>query len=147
MKKTLNNSETSCVYVIRDDDEYLLNEENKIKERWKNYFESVFACKDTVADDKLTAIVCMIDDGNENEITMDEVMKELKLMKVGKAVGYDGGSSEMLRGDGGIVASLLYQLFNKYWKAIGYLTTDVKQSLYLSIKGKVHGVFVQITAL
>ncbi|GBP43766.1 hypothetical protein EVAR_28941_1 [Eumeta japonica] len=42
----------------------------------------------------------MIDDGNESEITTDEIMKALKRMKVGKAVGYDRVSSEMLRGGG-----------------------------------------------
>ncbi|GBP66754.1 hypothetical protein EVAR_28621_1 [Eumeta japonica] len=33
------------------------------------------------------------------------------------AFGYDRDSSEMLRGSGGIVASLLYRLFNKCWKS------------------------------
>ncbi|GBP67177.1 hypothetical protein EVAR_42056_1 [Eumeta japonica] len=61
--------------------------------------ECVKRRKNTVADDKLTATECMIYDGNESEITMDEVMKELKLMKVGKAPGYDRLSSEMLRRD------------------------------------------------
>ncbi|GBP63058.1 hypothetical protein EVAR_87430_1 [Eumeta japonica] len=61
--------------------------------------------------------VYMIDDGNKREITMDEIMKALKRMKVGKAAGYDRVSSEMLRGNGDIVASLLYQLFNKCWKS------------------------------
>ncbi|GBP15970.1 hypothetical protein EVAR_12550_1 [Eumeta japonica] len=49
--------------------------------------------------------------------TMDEIMKAIKRMKVGKAAGYDRVSSDMLRGLGDIVASLLYQLFNKYWKS------------------------------
>ncbi|GBP80738.1 hypothetical protein EVAR_89315_1 [Eumeta japonica] len=37
-------------------------------------------------------------------------------MEVGKAAGYNRVSSEMLRGGAGIVASLLYQLFEKCWK-------------------------------
>ncbi|GBP92231.1 hypothetical protein EVAR_64414_1 [Eumeta japonica] len=69
---------------------------------------------DTVADDNVTATEYMIDDGNESEITMNEIMKALKRMKVGKAAGYDELLSEMLRGGGDIVASVLYQLFNKY---------------------------------
>ncbi|GBP71728.1 hypothetical protein EVAR_33141_1 [Eumeta japonica] len=48
---------------------------------------------------------------------MDDVMKALKHMKVEKAAGYDRVLSEMLRGGGGAVASLLYQLFNKCWKS------------------------------
>ncbi|GBP93647.1 hypothetical protein EVAR_66716_1 [Eumeta japonica] len=66
-----------------------------------------------VADGNVTAVVCMIDDGKESEIKMDEIMKALKRMKLAKAAGFDRASSEMLRNGGGIVASLLYQLFNK----------------------------------
>ncbi|GBP20598.1 hypothetical protein EVAR_93712_1 [Eumeta japonica] len=117
VKKTRNNSETSCIHVIRDDNGHLLNEENNVKERWKNYFKSIFACEDTVVDDNITATEYMIVDGNESEITMDEIMKALKRMKVRKIAEYYRVSPEMLRGDEGIVASLLYQLFNKGWKS------------------------------
>ncbi|GBP11106.1 hypothetical protein EVAR_79765_1 [Eumeta japonica] len=72
---------------------------------------------DTVANDSVITTECTIDDGNESEITMDEIMKALKRMKVGKAAGCDKVSSEMLRGGGGIVASLLYQFFNKCRKS------------------------------
>ncbi|GBP88128.1 hypothetical protein EVAR_63936_1 [Eumeta japonica] len=48
---------------------------------------------------------------------MDEVIKALKRINAGKFVGYDRVSSEMLRGSGGIVASLLYHLFNKFWRS------------------------------
>ncbi|GBP43381.1 hypothetical protein EVAR_34297_1 [Eumeta japonica] len=89
LKKAQINSEASCIHVIRDGDERLLNEENNMKERWKNYFESVFACEDKVADNNVTGIEYMINDGNENEIMVDEIVKSLKRMKVGKAAGYD----------------------------------------------------------
>ncbi|GBP52396.1 hypothetical protein EVAR_4679_1 [Eumeta japonica] len=79
--------------------------------------ESIFACGDTVADDNVTATEYMIDDGNESEITMDEIMKALKRTKVGKAAVYDRVSSEMLRGGGCIMGSLLHQFFNKCWKS------------------------------
>ncbi|GBP58641.1 hypothetical protein EVAR_38880_1 [Eumeta japonica] len=48
---------------------------------------------------------------------VDEIMKALRHMKVGIAVGYDRVSLEMLRGGGSILASLLYQFFNKCWKS------------------------------
>ncbi|GBP55009.1 hypothetical protein EVAR_34484_1 [Eumeta japonica] len=72
------------------------------KERWKNHIESVFACEDTAEDDIVTATEYMIDDGNESEITMDESIKALKRMKVGKATGYDRVWSEMLRDGRGV---------------------------------------------
>ncbi|GBP09577.1 Neurexin-4 [Eumeta japonica] len=49
VKKALNDSETLCMNVIRSNNECLLNEENHVKECWKNDFESVFACEDTVS--------------------------------------------------------------------------------------------------
>ncbi|GBP50110.1 hypothetical protein EVAR_17371_1 [Eumeta japonica] len=118
MKKAQNNSETLRIHVIRDDNGHLLNEENNVKAHWMNNFESIFTCKDTVAYDKVITTECTIDDRNESEIMMDEIMKALKRMKVGKAAGYDRVSSDMLRGGEDIVAcresaSLPYQLFNK----------------------------------
>ncbi|GBP34112.1 hypothetical protein EVAR_28246_1 [Eumeta japonica] len=86
--------------------------ENIVKERWNNYFESIFPCKDTVADDYVTATENMIDDGKDSKITMDEIMRALKCMKFGRAARYDRVSLEMLRGGGGIVARQLHQLFS-----------------------------------
>ncbi|GBP08001.1 hypothetical protein EVAR_78124_1 [Eumeta japonica] len=93
--------------------EHFLNKENNMKELWKNHFGSVLACEDTVADGNVTATEYMIDDGNESEITMDEILKALKRTKVGKAAGYGRTSSEILRGGRDTVTSPLYQLFNK----------------------------------
>ncbi|GBP26569.1 hypothetical protein EVAR_86072_1 [Eumeta japonica] len=76
-----------------------------MNERWKNYFESVFSREDTVEDDNVTATEYMIDDENESEITMEKIVKALKRMKVGKAIGYHRVSSEMLRSCGSIMAS------------------------------------------
>ncbi|GBP20991.1 hypothetical protein EVAR_9565_1 [Eumeta japonica] len=66
VEKARNNSETSCIRVIRDDDGHLPNEEQNVKERWKYYFESVFVCEDTVADNNVTAPEYMIDDENDS---------------------------------------------------------------------------------
>ncbi|GBP81831.1 hypothetical protein EVAR_56301_1 [Eumeta japonica] len=63
---------------------------------------------DTIAEDNVIATEYMFDD--ENEITMDEIIKVLKRMKVGKATGYDRVSLEMLRGGGDIVANVLYHV-------------------------------------
>ncbi|GBP78872.1 hypothetical protein EVAR_61521_1 [Eumeta japonica] len=124
VKKARNNSETAFIHVIRDDDEHSLYEENNVKKHWTNYVESVFACEDTVADDNVTATEYMIDDEIESEITMDEIIKALKRMKVGKAAGYDRVSSKVLRGDEDIKASMLHQLFSKCWKSHSTVPND-----------------------
>ncbi|GBO99818.1 hypothetical protein EVAR_74223_1 [Eumeta japonica] len=43
----------------RNNDGHLLNEENNVKEHKKNYFESVFVCEDTDADDNVTAMAAL----------------------------------------------------------------------------------------
>ncbi|GBP25037.1 hypothetical protein EVAR_19517_1 [Eumeta japonica] len=58
-----------------------------------------FWTEDTVVDDNATATEYMIDDGNESEITLYEIVKAIKHMKVEKAAGYDRVSSKTLRGD------------------------------------------------
>ncbi|CAG4947222.1 unnamed protein product [Parnassius apollo] len=50
------------------------------------------------------------------EIRVDEIMKAMKSMKAGKAAGYDRVSLEMLRAGEGVVAGLLYTLFNMCWE-------------------------------
>ncbi|GBP52285.1 hypothetical protein EVAR_9197_1 [Eumeta japonica] len=112
-----------------------MNEESNVKERCKNYFENVFACEDTVADDNVTATEYMIDDGKESDITMDEIMKALKRLKVGKAAGYDRISLEILPRGGGISISL-YQLFKKCWKSHRILNGWCKAVIASLYKGK-----------
>ena len=52
---------------------------------------------------------------SEDEICMDEIVKAVNSMKLGKAVGYDRISAEMLKAGQGVVASQLYRLFNLCW--------------------------------
>ncbi|GBP75181.1 hypothetical protein EVAR_90350_1 [Eumeta japonica] len=108
--------------MIRDDDGHLLNEGSNVEESWKSYFECVFACEDTVGDDSVTATEYMTDDRNESDITVNDIMKALKRMKVRKAVGNDIVSSEMLRDSGKYSGKLAVSIFlTNARKAIGYL--------------------------
>ncbi|GBP59663.1 hypothetical protein EVAR_39819_1 [Eumeta japonica] len=66
---------------------------------------------------------------------MDEVVKAPKSTKFGKAAGYDKVSSEMLRCGGGIMASLLYQLFDQYWKSCRVLNGWCKAVIVLLYNG------------
>ena len=52
--------------------------------------------------------------GDDSEISMDEIVKALKGMKLDKYAGYDRASVEMLKA--GLVASLLNRLFNMCWR-------------------------------
>ncbi|CAK1586423.1 unnamed protein product [Parnassius mnemosyne] len=52
----------------------------------------------------------------DRDISIDEIMKAMKSMKAGKAAGYDRVSLEMLRAGEGVVADLMYTLFNLCWE-------------------------------
>ncbi|GBP66051.1 hypothetical protein EVAR_37699_1 [Eumeta japonica] len=67
----------------------------------------------------------------DNAILIKEIMKAIKRMKVGKATGYDRVLSGMLWDDG--VQWQASFLMNAA-KAVGYLMTGVRQTLYRSIK-------------
>ncbi|GBP79655.1 hypothetical protein EVAR_45764_1 [Eumeta japonica] len=76
---------------------------------------------------------------------MDRIMKVLKYTKVEVATGYDEASSEMLKSGGDIVAILLYQLFNKFWKSHRIPNDWCKAVIALLYKGKDLGRFVNKT--
>ena len=77
--------------VVRAEDGCLLSEECKVLERWKGYFESLFSSQDSMQGVGNWA-EASFDDPNsdvyeENEIKMDEIVRALRGMKVGKAAG------------------------------------------------------------
>ncbi|CAG9134602.1 unnamed protein product [Plutella xylostella] len=115
VRKARGKSENTNLDVIRDENGDVLNDENKILKRWKEYFESLFESTDcmTVSDVEVES-ERIVDE--ENKISMKEIMDALKIMKVGKSAGYDRVSLEMLRAGGGVAASELYQLFNECWR-------------------------------
>ncbi|KAG7301870.1 hypothetical protein JYU34_013269 [Plutella xylostella] len=67
---------------------------------------------------------------------MDEIMKAMKSMKVGKAAGYDRITMEMLRAGEGLVASLLWLFFNICWRR-GQVSGDWCRAVIVPLyKGK-----------
>ncbi|XP_048481496.1 uncharacterized protein LOC125489526 [Plutella xylostella] len=98
-------SEESKMNVVRDEDGCILNDETLVLKRWKEYFDvSEEASVSSTSDPSQ-------DKDSESEISMDEIMKAMKSMKVGKAAGYDRITMEMLRAGEGLVASLLWLFF------------------------------------
>ena len=47
---------------------------------------------------------------------MDEIVRSLRSMEVGKAAGYDKVSVEVLKSSDGVVASLLCLIFKMCWR-------------------------------
>ncbi|CAK1594698.1 unnamed protein product [Parnassius mnemosyne] len=99
--------------AIRDQNGCILNDEVLSLRRWKEYFESVFMSDETF---DLNEIEIPKEEEIDRDISIDEIMKAMKNMKAGKAAGYDRVSLEMLRAGEGVVADLLYTLFNLCWE-------------------------------
>ncbi|CAK1596230.1 unnamed protein product, partial [Parnassius mnemosyne] len=99
--------------AIRDQNGCILNDEVLSLRRWKEYFESVFMSDETF---ELNEIEIPKEEEIDRDISIDEIMKAMKSMKAGKAAGYDRVSLEMLRAGEGVVADLLYTLFNLCWE-------------------------------
>ncbi|CAG9108979.1 unnamed protein product [Plutella xylostella] len=136
VRKARGKSENTNLDVIRDENGDVLNDENKVLKRWKEYFESLFESTDcmTVSDVEVES-ERIIDE--EYKISMKEIMDALKRIKVGKSAGYDRVSLEMLRGGGGVAASELYQLFNECWRC-GTVPRDWCRTVIVPLyKGKV----------
>lgn len=90
----------------------VIEESKDVLKQWKEYFENLFERSDLKEEE--------VNDENESanvgEINMDEIVSAIKSLKVGKAAGCDRITTEMLTEGGGVIASLVYLIFNKYWR-------------------------------
>ncbi|CAK1597415.1 unnamed protein product [Parnassius mnemosyne] len=113
VRTTRGHSQQPRMNAIRDQNGCILNDEVLSLRRWKEYFESVFMSDETI---ELNEIEIPKEEEIDRDISIDEIMKAMKSMKAGKAAGYDRVSLEMLRAGEGVVADLLYTLFNLCWE-------------------------------
>ncbi|XP_061704212.1 uncharacterized protein LOC133515657 [Cydia pomonella] len=130
------NTQNSELNSIKDKNGRLVNEEECILKRWKEYFESLFDREEanTPISDLNESIEYVSE--NEDSISMDEIVKALKGMKSGKAAGYDKVSVEMLKAGQGIVATQMYRLFNMCFRT-GQVPRDWCKAVIVPLyKGK-----------
>lgn len=118
---------------VRDKNGRVLDNEKCVLMRWKEYFESLFDSTEERDDEDMQFLM------NESEkegISTDDIVSALKSMKSGKAAGYDRITVEMLKSGEGVVASLLYCLFNMCWKQ-GKVPSDWCKAVIVPLyKGK-----------
>ncbi|CAK1602027.1 unnamed protein product [Parnassius mnemosyne] len=111
IKTARGKSSTSELSTIRSQDGSIIKGEEYVLKRWKEYFESLFEREEVQVQHLPPSTETNIS-VDEYEISMDEIVKALKSMRLGKAAGYDRITVEMLRAGQGLVASQLYRLFN-----------------------------------
>ena len=82
----------------------------------------------------------------ENEIEMNEIVRALRIMKIGKAEGYDGVSVKMLKSGDGVVASLLCLVLICVGGTAVYRKTGARLLLFHYTREKDHSSSVKTIA-
>ena len=105
-----------CVsYTVKDKDNQLLTEPEKIAERWREYFygllnePNIQVTHDDFEDD-------FEEEEDEHPITMNEITAAINKMKNGKTPGEDGLPVEVLRAGGARVVEEMFKIFSTAYR-------------------------------
>ena len=119
----------------------LLSDEQRVNERWSDYFESLL----NVKDEREADVPCMgIVNGIRRErpveqkelLDIKEVRMAIKKLKNGKATGVDDIAGEMIKAGGEVMAEWLVRVLNICWKE-GRVPEDWRKAVIVPIyKGK-----------
>lgn len=106
---------------IKDENGKIITHEDKIMERWKQYFQKLLSSDDNyyerqtsrLAEETKKNIRETRKKENTHEITMDELEFAIRKMKIGKAPGHDNITSEMIKYAGEYGKEKLRLVLNK----------------------------------
>ena len=122
------NSGNVCITNKNGD---ILFEEKDLQERWCEYIGELF--------DDERGDLPNIEQLEGPTILEAEVEKVINSMKIGKAAGDDGVTTEMLQAIGSLGIARITQLCNKIYDT-GYMPDDLKQSTFIPIPKKARAV-------
>lgn len=122
--KSMRKQKECPLKFIYDKEKNLLTEPKKIMERWKEYFQELLETKEheeTVIDEeqeheRQDDLQRKKERKEEEEITMEELQKAIKKMKLGKAAGQDKIAPEMIKYMGRRAEKILLRIFQKAWQ-------------------------------
>ena len=98
--------------VIRDHEGNLVTRENKIKERWREYFDTLL----NIENDRDQLIECEANEGPIPNVSELEVKEALKQMKTGKSVGSSGISTDLIKGLKDIGVNMIKDTLEMIWR-------------------------------
>ena len=101
---------------IKDKDNKVLDKEEEVKQRWKDYYSELYNTPRQNDRTILEEIPPNINVDEEPEITREEVEKALNTLKNGKAAGPDGIPAELLKYGGQPMVDVMHKLMLKIWE-------------------------------
>lgn len=113
--KNLRNEKQNVNLGIKNNKGEILTDNNKIMERWREYFCSLLNT-DTDQNEHTSEETTETNPMDSREITHQELNEAIKKLKNGKAPGHDKITSEMIKQLGQTGKGLLLQLLNKTWE-------------------------------
>ena len=124
----------SSVNYLKDvDGTTVLSEPDRILERWKNHFETLFNNHSTTPADLLrNSPQAPTQHWRSEPPTLDELTKAMKRMKPGKAPGPDNVPFELLNSAGPAVKSRLMELLTQIWNS-DFFPTGFKNANIIAI--------------
>ena len=127
--KDLKCTKTAGLSTVKAEDGKILTESEEIKNRWKNYCESLYASQELVS---LRPVVCAPDE--EPDVLLSEVENTVRRMKNNKSPCANDIPSELLKCMDDVGIKLLNKLCNKIWQSLANRVEEISLS-YLAKEG------------
>ena len=107
---------TNKTSVIKDRDGTMITDAEKVKTRWKQYFEELYNDPNPVDESFLNNLDCNSDDEPTPNIMIEEVFGAIKRLKTSKAPGIDNITAEEIKAATECKGlQVVYQLCQKIW--------------------------------
>ena len=117
---------------IHDKNGEVLSEETEVIGRWKEHFEGLFQETDAPYHIRPGRGVAVVDD---LEITKEEVRRDVRRLKTGKAPRICGIVPEMLKAGGEVVVVWMTKVFNMVWRE-GVASGDWRNAVIVPVYKK-----------
>ena len=116
LAKSYRGQKNCSSYAIKDKNDNLLTEPDKIAERWVEYFSELLNVPNNHIDIEYEEGDDAFVDAGDDHISVDEVVAAVAAMRNGKAPGDDGLPIEILRAGGESVMEQLIKIYNTAYR-------------------------------